>query len=41
MLDQPLAFVAALRMLLDSWMRIEAVEVSGCIANNILTADQK
>jgi hypothetical protein len=29
MLDQPLAFVAALRMLLDSWMRNESVEESG------------
>jgi len=31
MLDQPLAFVAALRMLLESWMRNESVEGSGCI----------
>jgi pimeloyl-ACP methyl ester carboxylesterase len=31
MLDQPLAFVAALRMLLDSWIRNEAVEGSGYI----------
>jgi len=31
LLDQPLAFVAALRMLLDSWMRNESVEGSGCI----------
>ena len=29
MLDQPLAFIAALRMLLDSWMRNEAAEGSG------------
>jgi hypothetical protein len=29
MLDQPLAFVAALRMLLDSWMRDEPAERSG------------
>jgi hypothetical protein len=28
MLDQPLAFIAALRMLLDSWMRNEAAEAS-------------
>jgi len=40
MLDQPLAFVAALRMLLDSWMRNEPVG-SGYIADNILDADQK
>jgi len=31
MLDQPLAFVAALRTLLDSWMRNESGEESGCI----------
>jgi hypothetical protein len=29
MLDQPLGFVAALRMLLDSWMRTESAEGSG------------
>jgi hypothetical protein len=29
MLDQPLGFVAALRMLLDSWMRSESSEGSG------------
>ena len=29
MLDQPLAFVAALRMLLDGWMRDEPAERSG------------
>jgi len=29
MLDQPLGFVAALRMLLDSWMRSESAEGSG------------
>ena len=29
MLDQPLAFIAALRMLLDSWMRNESAEGSG------------
>jgi hypothetical protein len=29
MLDQPLGFVAALRMLLDSWMRNESAEESG------------
>jgi len=29
MLDQPLAFVAELRMLLDSWMRNGSVEESG------------
>ena len=29
MLDQPLGFVAALRMLLDSWMRNESAEGSG------------
>jgi pimeloyl-ACP methyl ester carboxylesterase len=29
MLDQPLAFVAALRMLLDSWMRNESAEGNG------------
>ena len=29
MLDQPLGFVAALRMLLDSWMRNETAEGSG------------
>ena len=28
MLDQPLGFVAALRMLLDSWMRNESAEGS-------------
>ena len=27
--DQPLGFVAALRMLLDSWMRTESAEGSG------------
>jgi hypothetical protein len=32
MLDQPLAFVAALRMLLDSWMRNEGAEGRGRIA---------
>jgi hypothetical protein len=32
MLDQPLSFVAALRMLLDSWMRNEVAEGCGCIA---------
>ena len=32
MLDQPLAFVAALRMLLDSWMRNASVEGSSRIA---------
>jgi pimeloyl-ACP methyl ester carboxylesterase len=31
MLDQPLAFVAALRILLDSWVRNESVEGSGYI----------
>ena len=31
MLDQPLAFVAALRMLLDTWVRNESVEGSGYI----------
>jgi pimeloyl-ACP methyl ester carboxylesterase len=31
MLDHPLAFVAALRTLLDSWMRNESVEGSGHI----------
>jgi hypothetical protein len=31
MLDQPLGFVAALRMLLDSWMRNESAEGSGYI----------
>ncbi len=31
MLDQPLAFVAALRMLLDSWIRNESVEGRGRI----------
>ena len=31
MLDQPLAFVAALRMLLDGWMRSKAAERSGDI----------
>jgi len=29
MLDQPLGFVAALRTLLDSWMRNESAEGSG------------
>ena len=29
MLDQPLAFIAALRMLLDSWMRNESAGGSG------------
>ena len=29
MLDQPLAFIAALRMLLESWMRNESAEGSG------------
>jgi pimeloyl-ACP methyl ester carboxylesterase len=29
MLDQPLAFIAALRMLLDSWMHNESAEESG------------
>ena len=29
MLDQPLGFVAALRMLLDSWMCNESAEGSG------------
>jgi hypothetical protein len=29
MLDQPLGFVAALRMLLDGWMRNESAEGSG------------
>ena len=29
MLDQPLAFIAALRMLLDGWMRNEQAEGSG------------
>jgi hypothetical protein len=29
MLDQPLAFIAALRMLLDGWMRNESAEGSG------------
>jgi hypothetical protein len=29
MLDQPLGFVAALRMLLDSWIRNESAEGSG------------
>jgi hypothetical protein len=29
MLDQPLAFIAALRMLFDSWMRNGSVEGSG------------
>ena len=29
MLDQPLAFIAALRMLLDGWMRNEPAEGSG------------
>jgi hypothetical protein len=29
MLDQPLAFVAALRMLLDSWIRNESAEEGG------------
>ena len=29
MLDQPLAFVAALRMLLDNWMRNESAKGSG------------
>ena len=29
MLDQPLGFVAALRMLLDSWMRNESAEATG------------
>jgi len=31
MLDQPLAFVASLRMLLDTWVRNESVEGSGYI----------
>jgi len=34
MLDQPLAFVAALRMLLDSWMRNESVEESSYIGRS-------
>ena len=29
MLDQPLAFITALRVLLDSWMRNESAEGSG------------
>ena len=33
MLDQPLGFVAALRMLLDSWMRSESAEGSGKISS--------
>jgi len=41
MLDQPLAFVAALRMLLDNWMRNSMRREAAVSADNILAADQK
>jgi hypothetical protein len=36
MLDQPLGFVAALRMLLDSWMRNESAEGSGPLREHVV-----
>ena len=41
MLDQPVAFVAALRMLLDSWARNESVREVAISADDILDAAQK